>query len=223
MAIKHIITVGSRFTKLTAVEQISKWQWMCLCDCGGRKVVRHKQLIRGDNKSCGCLGTGSVPKHGHASKGIKGKSLTYKCWRSMMQRCYRVKDKNYARYGEKGITVCERWHDFINFLSDMGKVPDGLTIDRYPDKSGNYEPTNCRWATQIEQVRNRSNTVKLTFNGETKPLAEWAEITGIKYCTLRGRIDIGWSVEKSLTTSTHTIYEVSALRNKAYKEKHRSL
>lgn len=215
MATKHIITVGSRFTKLTAVEQLSKWKWRCICDCGGQKVVQHKQLICGDNKSCGCLGTGSIPKHGHASKNGNGKSLTYKCWRSMMQRCYREKDNNYLRYGAKGITVCERWHDFVNFLADMGEVPEGLTIDR-KDSKGNYEPDNCRWATQTEQVRNRSITVMLEFNGKVKPMAEWAEIIGINYNCLRARIAAGWTVERAFSTPKMTAKEASVLGNIAH-------
>lgn len=154
-------------------------------------------------------------KHGHASKGVRGRTKTYKTWRSMMQRCYREKEKSYIRYGAKGIIVCERWHDFVNFLADMGEVPEGLTIER-KDSTGNYEPDNCCWATMTEQVRNRSNTVKWTFNGETRPLAEWSELTGIKYTCLQARVNSsGWSIEKALTTPTLTIHEVSALGAKA--------
>ncbi len=211
MATKNIITVGSRFSKLTAIEPLSQWKWLCLCDCGNQRILQHKQLIKGDNKSCGCLGTGAIPKHGHSRK--EGKSLTYKCWRSMMQRCYRVKDKNYERYGLRGIYVCERWHDFSNFLADMGEVPIGLTIDR-KDSTGNYEPDNCRWATTTEQCRNRSITVMLAFRGEVKPMAEWAEMFGINYNCLRRRIAVGWPVEKALSTKKMSITECAALGGK---------
>ena len=136
-------------------------------------------------------------KHGHSPKHRKSK--TYTVWRSMMQRCYRTKEKAYAHYGAKGIVVCKRWHDFRNFLADMGETPDGLTIDRI-DSAGNYEPNNCRWATRIVQTRNRSVTKLTTYNGITKPTAEWAEILGINYRCLRGRLDNGWSVERAFST-----------------------
>ena len=147
-------------------------------------------------------------RHGHSPK--KGKSLTYRTWRSMMQRCYRIKEKSYDRYGARGISVCDRWHDFKNFLADMGEKPAILTLDRI-NSEGNYEPSNCRWASTTTQARNRSNTVKLSYLGETLSVAEWAERTGINYNCLRRRLSIGWTARKILTTRIMTIQEVSAL------------
>ena len=135
-------------------------------------------------------------KHGHSPR--SGKSKAYCSWRSMMQRCYREKDKNYQWYGAKGVIVYHLWHDFQNFLADMGEPPEGMTLDR-KDNSGNYGPWNCRWATRTEQIRNRSNTVKVEFLGKIRPLAEWAEIVGINFNCLRRRLSLGWSVKDSLT------------------------
>ena len=117
----------------------------------------------------------------------------------MMQRCYRVKEKAYAWYGAKGINVCYRWHDFQAFLSDMGEAPIGMEIDRI-NSLGNYCKENCKWSTRTEQIRNRSNTVKLEYNGSIKPMAEWAEIIGLNYKCLARRIWLGWTTEKALTT-----------------------
>lgn len=127
----------------------------------------------------------------------------------MMQRCYRKKEKSYRDYGARGITVCKRWHDFVNFLADMGEVPNGLELDR-KDNNGNYEPTNCRWATINQQARNKRYSNRLTYNGETKSIWDWADEFGLKGKTLDNRIRRGWTVGKALTTPRMTIYEISA-------------
>ncbi len=133
--------------------------------------------------------------HGHATNGI---SPTYHSWAGMTARCTNEGHRNYALYGGRGITVCDRWLSFPNFLADMGEKPRGLSLDRI-DGNGNYEPSNCRWATATEQARNRSNTRTLTLNGETRPLAEWAERTGIHPATLSDRVHHGWTDERALT------------------------
>jgi hypothetical protein len=92
-------------------------------------------------------------EHGHTANGAT--SRTYNTWRGMLDRCYRKTNCQYFRYGGSGVTVCERWHSFVNFLIDMGERPEGKTLDRFPDPYGNYEPGNCRWATNSEQVHNR--------------------------------------------------------------------
>jgi len=147
-------------------------------------------------------------RHGHTSGDRKSK--TYTCWRSMMQRCYRAGDRNFKYYGARGIVVCERWHDFRNFLTDMGTVPDGLTIDRI-NENGNYEFGNCRWATSKTQVRNRRNTVFVTFKGESRPLGEWSEITGINYRCLARRYYKGYDAERMLTMPKMTLSESAKL------------
>lgn len=116
----------------------------------------------------------------------------------MMGRCYTPAHKSFAHYGGRGITVCERWRDFANFLADMGECPPGLTLDR-KDNDGHYDPGNCRWATQKEQQNNRSITRFLEFNGQRRSMKEWADTLGINYQTLFSRVQGGWPVERILT------------------------
>ena len=124
--------------------------------------------------------------HGHIIGGHA--SPTYITWHHMIRRCRDPKFHKYEFYGARGIKVCERWLKFQNFLADMGERPEGKTLDRFPDNRGGYEPGNCRWATPREQQRNTSNNLRLTHNGETKLLVEWAEETGIPAGTLRSRL-----------------------------------
>ena len=120
-------------------------------------------------------------------------------WIGMRERCSNDKNPMYKKYYiDKGITVCERWDTFDNFLADMGPRPIGTTLDRRESSKG-YDPSNCRWATVLEQARNRSNVKFLTFSGETRPVVEWAEITGIKAPTIHARLKAGRSVEEALT------------------------
>lgn len=137
-------------------------------------------------------------KHGHCP-GHKP-SITYVTWTSMKQRCYH----QYTEYSFKGIKVCDRWLNkekgFQNFLQDMGERPSlEYSIDR-KDVKGHYTPENCRWATNKEQMRNRTNTKFANFNGKIRPVVEWAELHNIKADTLEHRLKDGWSIEKALTT-----------------------
>lgn len=137
-------------------------------------------------------------KHGYAPKN-KSRSNIYRRWQHMVQRCINPNDRDYARYGAKGIQVCERWRDFTNFLSDMGIPPsEAHSIDRL-DVYGNYEPNNCRWATSKQQANNRRSTVYLTIQGETKPLSVWCEQYNIGSKTVLYRLKLGMSHEEALT------------------------
>lgn len=132
--------------------------WLCQCDCGSeKKRVNGASLRKGVSLSCGCeqrrITSLANYKHGHAVRGRS--SRTHGSWTGMLSRC---RDKNKAcwkDYGGRGITVCDRWYEFANFLADMGECPPGLSLDRFPDRDGNYEPGNCRWATKKEQANNR--------------------------------------------------------------------
>lgn len=139
----------------------------------------------------------SASTHGHAFRGEQ--TRTYKSWANMKSRCFDPKSTAYERYGARGITVCERWLTYENFLADMGDCPEGLTIERR-DNNGNYEPGNCYWATPREQNNNNRRTTFLEFNGERKSLSYWAEQYGISQKTLRSRLfKMKWSVEEALT------------------------
>lgn len=127
-------------------------------------------------------------------------TLTYARWKSMMQRCHTKSSESFARYGGRGITVCERWHSFAAFLEDMGECPNSsMTLER-DNNDGNYEPRNCRWAPKTEQSKNRSNCIKLTHNGITRNATDWAIAIGMSPNTLLMRLRLGWSTERALTT-----------------------
>jgi len=121
-------------------------------------------------------------------------------WINMKQRCQNPKSTHYQNYGGRGIRVCERWdRDFLAFVADMGERPSqNHTLDRI-ENNGDYEPTNCRWATRAEQGRNKRNNHLVTYQGVTKPTSAWAEQMGISGTLLRKRLEIGWSSERALT------------------------
>lgn len=118
------------------------------------------------------------------------------------QRCTNANNPSYENYMGRGVTMCSRWlNSFEAFLTDMGERPEGTTLDRYPDQNGDYEPSNCRWATIEEQNCNRSSNRLLTYKGKTQTLIEWSKELGIKRTTICMRLnDLGWSVEKALET-----------------------
>lgn len=173
---------GQKFNQLTVVEHVANTKWRCLCDCG-KEVTRASLDIRnGKVKSCGCSKAEALSKiktrHG------MNKTPTHRTWISMRRRCNEASHDQYKYYGGAGIKVCERWQDsFENFLADMGERPEGMTLDR-KDPKGDYEPSNCRWATQKEQMNNTTRSVK--FEGKT--LTEWSEELGIQYATLSYRL-----------------------------------
>lgn len=129
----------------------------------------------------------------------KTDTRAYRIWCGMKKRCKSKKDPNYFIYTRRGIKVCERWEKFENFYEDMGDPPtEKHSIDRI-DSDGNYEPSNCRWATWTQQNNNRKNNRLLTLRGQTKTTAEWARKTKINYQTLIKRLRLGWKIERALT------------------------
>jgi len=125
----------------------------------------------------------------------------YRSWSHMKGRCYCKTDGKYPSYGARGIVVCEEWrNDFSAFLADMGKAPTPThSIDRI-DNDGNYEPSNCRWATAKEQSNNQRSNRIIEYDGRSQSLTEWSKEYGIKFATLSLRLDAyGMTIEEALT------------------------
>ncbi len=170
-----------------------------ICKCGKKKYVQASNLRNGSIKTCGGSGCkNSLRENYH---GMRGTS-TYTSWHAMIGRCTDKKDKDYPKYGARGIKVCNRWLDFKKFLEDMGeKPPPDLQIER-KDNGGNYEPSNCKWATVKEQANNRRSSRFIEYSGLRLTLKQWAEKIGIGYTTLFGRLDRGIPFAKAISTPT---------------------
>ena len=117
----------------------------------------------------------------------------------MKSRCNNPNFPDYDKYGGRGISVCERWNSFVNFLEDMGERPAGMSLDRFPDGGGNYEPSNCRWATVAQQLENRCNTIFLTIDGVTKSYVEWEKDSGLPRRLIYNRLIAGWDPKDAVT------------------------
>lgn len=133
-----------------------------------------------------------------ASRHGLSRSPEYGVWEEMIQRCTNPNNEHYARYGGRGITVCDTWFDFANFIRDMKQRPSGLSLERKNNDLG-YNPDNCKWANKAEQSRNRCNNVNVTAFGRTMCIRDWSIETGIVFETLRHRIQRGVPPEKALT------------------------
>lgn len=164
------------------------------CKCGNEFEVFISSIKLGQSLGCGCRRGNPTHEQTRINQ-----SVEYSSWSQMKERCYNIKNKNYLRYGGRGVIVCDRWlYSFDKFLEDMGKKPSlKHTIDRI-NNDGNYDPTNCRWATILEQARNKSTNVMILFNGETKCLSAWAERFNINTSTLWNRLHKKWPIEKAL-------------------------
>ena len=185
-----------RFGRLVVVAT-TPGRCQCACDCGSQLEVATNNLVSGNTQSCGCL---QRERSAEASR-THGKtdSPEYRIWLGMVSRCYNENRVSYVSCGAVGVVVTERWHDFANFLEDMGPRPSpSHTVDRFPDGDGNYEPSNCRWATMKEQGNNRKNNVLLTKDGRTRTASQWEEELGLCRGLIYARLQQGWSEEAAL-------------------------
>lgn len=177
----------------------SDTMWKCICDCGKEFITRGCRLKDGSTKSCGCWHKRKMVTHGCSKRGQM--TLEFRAWREMKNRCKGYCEHTKKYYKDKGITVCERWKKFENFLEDMGYRPSPKhSIDRI-DNSKGYFKENCRWATKKEQANNMTSNCVLTYMGNSMTISQWSEKTGLKPGTLWNRLNISkWSVEKTLST-----------------------
>lgn len=190
---------GREFTRLTVIKPVGKTSnrkivWLCRCLCGKTLEVVGASLVSKNTESCGCLHIDKVTTHRSC------RSSEYKSWSGMLSRCRSETNPDWDNYGGRGITVCDRWLEFENFLEDMRPKPSPKhSIDRI-NNNGNYEPINCRWATRVEQDNNKRTNRMLTYNGETMCLTAWARRIGMNPVSLHSRIAKGMSVEEAVTT-----------------------
>lgn len=168
---------------------------VCLCDCGTESTVYQANLVSGRTLSCGCFRSEKVSKmnitHGESGNyyhDVKA-SAEYNVWRWMKERCFNPKAKRYSRYGGRGITVCDAWvKSFETFLCDMGRRPSHYHQIERNDNDGNYEPSNCRWATRSEQQQNTSRSKFVILNGRKVTISAAARSMGIHRATAQKRL-----------------------------------
>lgn len=216
---------GQRFGRLVAIEHAGRvvnrsgfrtTLWKCKCDCGKETIVRYPLLVSGNTRSCGCLERENKERIMKLAQQVNRKSVSanfagklenhplYKTWKSMLMRCNNPKVRGYKHYGGRGIKVCDRWSGdlgFENFVNDMGERTNGTTLDRV-DVNGNYEPSNCRWATTEQQMNNRTDNSRIILNGESITCAQLCKRYGFYYTwvahQLRAGIDINFIIKKQL-------------------------
>ena len=200
---------GQRFGRLVVVNRAKNFicssgreitMWHCVCDCGVEKDVASTSLVNGATTSCGCWNYEQMKNKEikHRKHGERGTSL-YERWHGIKRRCA---DKSNKSYGGRGIKVCKEWEESYEAFAKWAKengYSEELTIDRI-DNNGDYCPENCRWVNHSVQQNNKTNNIRITFNGETHTQTEWSKITGLNRYTIHDRLKRGWSVEKTLTT-----------------------
>ena len=193
---------GRAFARLTVVSYVGYRKWNCRCECGALIVALGYNLKSGHTKSCGCLASELITKHG-----LSGSRLQ-RVWANMKRRCCDQNDDSYKDYGGRGISVCDEWlSDFKTFSEWAFKngYADNLDIDRIDNGLG-YCPSNCRFVTHKTNMNNTRRNVVLEFNGKSKTLAEWAERLNVTHDMLRKRLRLGWSVERVLTVPVKSQY-----------------
>lgn len=214
---------GKRFGRLTIVcrddfvkkDGKKETAYICKCDCGEVRKVLAYNLKNGHTQSCGCQSFENRVK-ARTTHNMTGTRI-YRIWCGMRSRCENPNDYHYALYGIRGIRVCEEWQEFQPFYewAMANGYSETLTIDRI-NNHGNYEPSNCRWATMKEQSNNTRRNKVIRFDGVSLSLSEWAEIANMQPGTLAYRLNSGWGMKKALETPVrrsvngHYVTSVSA-------------
>lgn len=203
---------GQKYGRLLVIKYLytnkrKKAVWLCKCECGKYIEVPSDNLAIGNTKSCGCLKHEIAINHysnlnkQHRMKGTK----IYSKWLWMKARCYKEHTHGYKNYGGRGIKVCDEWlHNFKNFYdwAINNGYSDDLTIERI-DTNGDYEPSNCKWITNLEQQNNKRNNRFIEYKGEKHTIAEWSRITGINKNTILDRLNNNWDTAEILGIKQH--------------------
>lgn len=202
---------GRKFGKLLAIKEHSfngrRRLWLCRCDCGNEKLIIAGNIKNGGTISCGCL------------RNNNGRSYEpyYATWIGMIGRCHKENNRDYHRYGGRGIQVCDEWRNsyesFKKWLIGNG-FKKGLSVDRYPDNNGNYSPDNCRLATPKQQGNNRRTNIYFEINGDRKTLAEWCDKYNQNQKRIHNRLRDGWDLLTALTTLEKQYGHKKRKRNK---------
>lgn len=192
---------GRRYGRLLVLERAPdlahnnrrRTMWLCRCDCGRITTIRAEVLRRGEAQGCGCLRAKSHLIHGH---GREKPTPEYSAWINAKQRCTNTRSRNYARYGARGIYMCQAWSDdFTVFLRDMGPRPQGHSLDRI-DNDGPYAPGNCRWASKETQMNNTCRNLYITVGDRRLTLRQAATAFSLPYPRLLKRQQLGWTDEE---------------------------
>ena len=172
--------------------------WLCQCDCGTERVFGGDQLRKGKARICGINGHTWLAAHPNPPGITTEFKSEHQSWTNMRARCADPKHKKYPAYGGRGITVCERWADFKNFMLDMGRKPEPkFTIER-EDVNGNYEPKNCKWISRKDQGRNKRNSVFVTYEGRRILLLDLVEELGLSRNIVYQRLKLGWTLAQAI-------------------------
>lgn len=213
MSKRQTVSIGDVFTNLTvrSIVEITKRGCQivsCDCICGNSINLRANVLIIGHSKSCGCLRVSHVKETARKNrKHGKSKTKTWTTWTEVKQRCNNPNSSSYKKYGGKGIKLADSWHDFGNFLKDMGEKPEpGYELDRIDGTRG-YEPGNCRWVTRKQNSDNRSSSKIFEICGERRTLADWHRIFNISTTTYYNRLKKGIDPVDALTSKSAVGFE----------------
>lgn len=197
---KDMIKVGEKYGRLTVNDffvKSNRRYAVCKCDCGNEAKIPTGNLSSGNTKSCGCYRNTFKITHGLSNHKLKH------IWSAIKDRCYNHKNQRYINYGLRGISICDEWKDDLNAFYEWSMSSgyvDGLTIERI-NNNGNYDPSNCKWATYAEQASNKTQNVVYTVDGVTKHLNAWARFYGLSPSTLQKRIKkFNGNIELSLYT-----------------------